>query len=58
METIPVRDDSRHLLGVGWIDEIDLGELTQSRKVLEEVLVTESLDIGEIMVHVAEELCT
>lgn len=53
MEAIAVGDNRRHFLGVGRVDEVDLGELAQGGEVLEEVLVAQVLDVGEVVIHVA-----
>lgn len=52
MEAIAVGNDRRHFLGVGGGDEVDLGELAQGGEVLEEILVAQGLDVGEVVVHV------
>ena len=53
MESISLGDDSGQFLGVRRVDEVDLRELAQGDEVLEEVLVLEGLDVGEVVVHVA-----
>lgn len=53
MEAIPVRDDGRELLGVRRIDQVDLRELAERLEELQQVVVLERLDVGEVEVHVA-----
>ena len=53
MEAIPIRDDRRQFLRVRRTDEVDLREFAQGGEELEQVLVFEGLDVGEVEVHVA-----
>lgn len=52
-ESIGISDDSGQLLGVRWVDQVDLGQFTESFEIEEEFLISQALDKLEIVVHVA-----
>ena len=54
MEPIRVRDEVRQFLGVGGINQVYLYEFTECRKVKKEFVVSEGLDIFEVVVHIAD----
>jgi hypothetical protein len=55
MEPICIRDDSRQFLGVAWIDQVNLHELTERREIKKKLIVPQGLNILEIVVHVTGE---
>lgn len=53
VESVGIGDDRRQFLGVGWVDQVDLRKLAEGFEVDEELVVLETLDELEVMVHVA-----
>lgn len=53
METVSIRNNRSHLLGIRRIDEIDLRDFPQGSEVKQEVAVLQGLDVLEVVVHVA-----
>jgi len=56
MESIIVRDDSSERFSIRRVDEVDLGELAERDEELEQIFVSERLDVGEVVVDVARSI--
>lgn len=52
-ESISIGDNGGQLFGVRWVDQVDLGQFTEGFEVEEKLLIPQTLDKLEVVVHVA-----
>lgn len=53
MEPLGISDESGQFFGMAWINQVNLHKLTERREIEQELVVSQGLDILEVVIHVA-----